>query len=100
MLDVKVIRFWKFWTSLKVIMDTSESELVTVVSGRNASGDPNARSTEAPGVNIDSDPMEHIEKRRRTNGNGDKASNTTINTNDLLVTIINKLDETNKRSMI
>ena len=68
-------------------MDTSETELV---SSRDASSEGNARSTEAPGVNSDSDPMEHVEEKRRTNG--DKASNTNTNsdTNDLLVTIINK----------
>ena len=66
-------------------MDTSETELVS----------DSPRSTEAPGVHSDSDLMEHVEKRRRTNG--DKASNINTNsdTNDLQVTIINKLDETN-----
>ena len=42
----------------------------------------------------------HSEKRRRSNGNGDKASNTytnVTNTNDLLATIISKLDESNKK---
>ena len=46
-------------------MDTSETELV---SGRDASGEHSTRSTEAPGVNSDSDPKEHVEKKSRTNG--------------------------------